>query len=78
METTTKTVELRTLTARPGMMLTTDAAAEHPYFTERVYLGAGDDGSRWHEIPAAEAEAIMAAKAEEARLLQDVDDSVDL
>lgn len=64
METERKTVELRTLTAADGMVLTTDAQAEHPYFTDRVYLGADDDGSRWHEIPKAEAEAILTAIAD--------------
>lgn len=51
-----KTIEngITVLRADEGMMLTDDSS-----FGTTVYLGKGDDGSKWYEITAEEAEKRM-------------------
>lgn len=70
MELTSKTVELRKLTATEGMYLTqVDNTLEERTYTKSVYLGAGEKVENWREATAEEKqayEAEHARKAEEA------------
>lgn len=70
MELTSKTVELRKLTASEGMYLTqADSALEERTYTKAVYLGQGEKVENWREATKEERQAYEAERerrAEEA------------
>ena len=61
MELTSKTVELRKLTASEGMYLTqVDSTIENRTYAKSVYLGKGENVENWREADEAEKQAYMA------------------
>ena len=61
MELTSKTVELRKLTASEGMYLTqVDSTIENRTYAKSVYLGQGETVENWREADEAEKQAYMA------------------
>lgn len=70
MELTSKTVELRKLTASEGMYLTqTDESLEERTYAKTVYLGQGEKVENWREATEEERQACEAERerrAEEA------------
>lgn len=67
MELTSKTVELRKLTATEGMYLTqVDNTLEERTYTKSVYLGAGEKVENWREATDEERQAYEAEQARKA------------
>lgn len=63
MELTSKTVELRKLTASKGMYLTqVDSTIENRTYAKSVYLGQGETVENWREADEAEKQAYMAER----------------
>lgn len=70
MNTTTKKVELVTLTPDEGMWLMKDTGQGRTY-SRRVVLGAGDSADAWREITDEEKQAMEAEDEAEAEKMRD-------
>lgn len=72
MELTSKTVELRKLTASEGMYLTqVDSTIENRTYAKSVYLGQGENVENWREADEAEKQAYMAERERRAKEAQE-------